>query len=91
MSRHDAELFRGQVGHAAQNENGRAQAAVGDRRGVGDQAEDSRQKRVEAQPDHDGAADGHRGAAAGSAFQKGPERKADQDRLNARVPRQARD
>jgi hypothetical protein len=41
-----------------QRQQRRPEAAVGDRRGVGDQAQDGGEERVEAEPDHDGAADG---------------------------------
>ena len=63
----------------------RAQSAVGDRRGVGDQAQHGGQERIEAEADHDGAADGDRRAAAGRPFEKGAEGEADQHRLDAGV------
>ena len=75
----------GQVGDAGEGDERRAQAAVGHRRGVGDQAEHGGQERIEAEPDHDGAADGHRRAAAGRPFQEGAEGEADQDRLDAGI------
>ena len=45
---HDAERLGRQVGDAVEDDERRAQPAVGDRRGVGDQAEDGGQERVEA-------------------------------------------
>ena len=86
MPGHDAERLRRKAGDAAEHDERRAQAAVGDRRGVGDQAQDGGQERIEAQPDQDGAADGHRRAGPRRPFQKRPEGEADQDRLDAGHP-----
>ena len=90
MPGHDAERLGRQVGDAAEGDERRAEAAVGDRRGVGDQAQDGGQERVEAEADHDGAADGDRRAAAGRPFEKRAEREADQDGLDAGVAATAR-
>ena len=90
MAGHDAERLGRQVGDAVEHDERRAQAAVGDRRRVGDQAQDGGQERVEAEADHDGAADGDRRAAAGRAFEERAEGEADQDGLDAGVAGQAR-
>ena len=84
-------VSRRQVGDAVEDDERRAQAAVGDRRGVGDQAQDGGEERVEAEADHDGAADGDGRAAAGRPFEERAEGEADQDRLDAGVAGQAGD
>ena len=91
MSGHDAERFGRQAGDAGEHDERRAEAAVGDRRGVGDQAQDGGQERIEAEADHDGAADGHRRAAAGRPFEEGAEGEADQDGLDAGIAGQPGD
>ena len=85
MPGHDAEGLGGQAGDAREGDQRRAQAAEGDGGGVGDQAQHRRQERVEPQADQDGAADGHRRAAARCPFQKSPKGEADQNRLHPRI------
>ena len=67
----------------------RAESAVGDGRGVGDEAEDGGEEGVEAEADHDGAADGDGRPAAGRPFEEGAEGEADQHGLDAGVAGQS--
>ena len=91
MPRHDAERARRDLRRCREGNQWSAQAAVGDRRRVGDEAKDGGLERMKAETDHHGPADGDRGAAAGRSFQKGTERESDEDCLNTRIGGQAAD
>src|SRR5437899_957305 len=90
MAGHDAETFCRYIRDAVEHDKRRTQAAVSDRRRVRDQAQHSSKEWIEAEADHDGAADGHRRAPTGRPFEEGAERKADQNRLNACVTAESR-
>ena len=90
-SGHRRQLELGQAGDAVQRADRVADAAPRDRRGVGDQAEDRRLERLEAEPDQEGAGDGHRRAAAAGAFQERAEAEGDEHGLDPAIGRQPRD
>ena len=84
---HRAELEQVEAGERRERDEGCAERAEGDGRGVADERELSRLERFEAEPDQQGARDCHRCAEAGGALDEGAERKRDQERLNASVAR----
>ena len=69
----------------------RAERAVGNRRGVGDQRKAGGRERREAEPDQDRAGDGDRRAEARCAFEEGAEGKRDQQKLQAAIRGDAAD
>ena len=67
---HRAQRLQIEPGDCREHDDRRAQRAVGDRRGVGDQREPCRGERLEAEPHHDRGSHRHRRPEAGRAFEE---------------------
>ena len=75
----------GKTGHRDQGAHRIPHRAERHRRGIRDQAQHGRGERLKAQPDHHGAANGYRRAAAARAFQNRSEGERDQQGLQTAV------
>ena len=84
-SDHRAENIGIETGHRSETLNRGTERAVGNRGGIGDQRQAGRGERREAEADQNRPGHGNRRAEAGSAFEKCPERKRDQQQLQAPV------
>ena len=82
---HAAELVQVEAGHRGQRDDGRAERAEGNRRGVGDQRQARGGERPKAQPHQDGGGDRHRRAESGGALEEGAEAKGDEQHLQPAV------
>ena len=82
---HGAEQERIDAGDAGEAGDRRAERAVGDRRGIGDQRQARRGERREAEPDQDRAGHRDRRAEARRALEERAERKRDQQELQPPV------
>ena len=80
-----AELQQIEPGHGLQRDHRRAQRAVGDRRGVGDQRQARGGQRREAEADQDGAGDGDRRAETGRALEERAEAEGDEQQLQPAI------
>jgi hypothetical protein len=90
-SDHRAENVGIEAGDAGETLDRRAERAIGDRRGVGDQRQAGGGERREAEADQDRAGDRDRRAEAGCALEERAERKRDQQQLQAAVGGDAAD
>ena len=88
---HRAEQVRIEAGHAREAGDRRAERAVGDRRGIGDQRQPRRGQRREAETDQDRARHRDRRAEARGALEEGAEGKRDQQQLQPPVGGDAAD
>ena len=77
-----------ETGDLGQRDDGRAQRAKGDGRGVGDERQAAGRERLEAQAHEDGGGDGDRRAEPRRALKKCAERKRHEDDLHARIGRE---
>src|SRR5581483_8053925 len=82
---HAADMHGIETGDRDQRARRVADSAEGDRRGVGDEAQDGRGEGLEAEPDHHGAADRDGRAAATRTFENRSERKGDEEGLEAAI------
>ena len=88
---HRTEYVWVETGHAREACDRRAQRAVGDGRGVGDQGEAGRGERRKAESNQNRAGDGHRRAKSGRALEKRAEGKCDQQQLQTAIRGDAAD
>ena len=88
---HRAELVQIEPRERSHGDERNAERSERDRRGIADQRELGGFERLEAEPDHQPAADRHRRAEAGRALDEGAERERDHQRLDAAVARDAGD